>query len=380
MSYADGGALILLSIWDNYKIPMTIASLSIPLTAWAIAHHRSEQALKGLELQTHKRLYDMYYEQQKHFELVMSRRIETAGFKFIAAGDLPVIFSQLYEFNNLHSKNEVSLKQSAIKDINDFLEGVSVSAYGFYQHYQLHKENKPEQSRVLDGFIDQMYTYFHQHLLILSDQVGTAQLEITDVSVKKIGQAYSEIISLCYYMGSDFECIWKERLDENGMSEHNNVLSTIEAIDAIIQKHMGIVGESSYKNFKADLSSRDMIKMMNWSPLQHLYSQAIQYLFDELTNRFSLAYEQISVIDGPFEKYQFPLGDSGLQITVSFHEQGESQGDICFSSPDTEVTVEIRIHEETDENGQNKYTIGDDFGAQFLQDCFKITAAGIAAR
>ena len=160
---------LLADFWTTFKIPMTIASLSIPLVAWVTANHRSEQTMKGLELQKDKRLYEMYYEQQKHFEKVMGRRIKNAKFKYITEEDLPVIFSELYEFNRIQEKGEVTLKPTAVAEMNKFITDTGEILYSFYEHFSEHKEKNPDQRLVLDSFIQQMYTLLQNNLHKLSD-------------------------------------------------------------------------------------------------------------------------------------------------------------------------------------------------------------------
>ena len=133
------GSASLANFVTSYKIPITIFSLSIPLTAWAVANHRSELTLEALKIQSEKRLYDMYYEQQKHFEKVIGRRFKNAQFKYIMEEDLPVIFSELYEFNRIREKAEVSLKLTVIKEMSRFVKETEEIIYDFIAQFSEHK-------------------------------------------------------------------------------------------------------------------------------------------------------------------------------------------------------------------------------------------------
>ncbi|MGR4988775.1 hypothetical protein ACPV3U_04270 [Vibrio rotiferianus] len=366
-TYEDAPKL-LADFWTTFKIPMTIASLSIPLVAWVTANHRSEQTMKGLELQKDKRLYEMYYEQQKHFEKVMGRRVKNAKFKYITEEDLPVIFSELYEFNRIQEKGEVTLKPTAVSDVNRFVIQTGEILYSFYEHFSEHKEKNPDQKRALDGFIHQLYTHLQNNLHKLSDDIGVRFIDLSDSSVEIFSRAYSEVIHLAYYMGDDFKEVWDVSPEEDGSSRDQNILNTFSAIEEVIRGHMGVVGEASFSNLEHDVASREVIKMANASPLQNLVKNSCQKLLEDLTNRFE--FDDIAVIEGKYEKFQFPTREELPTLELWFDEISDSEGDLVLTTPDSEHRARFTILDEkveVDGKEQTKYTIDDDMGEKFIK-------------
>ncbi|MCX8904290.1 hypothetical protein [Vibrio parahaemolyticus] len=365
---------LLADFWTTYKIPMTIASLSIPLVAWVTANHRSEQTMKGLELQKEKRLYEMYYEQQKHFEKVMGRRVKNAKFKYVTEEDLPVIFSELYEFNRIQEKGEVSLKPTAVEEMNRFVTQTGEILYSFYEHFSEHKEKNPDQRRVIDNFIQQLYTCLQNNLHKLSDDIGVRYVDISDSSVEIFSRAYSEVLHLAYYMGDDFKEVWDAPIEDDGNSRDQNVLITFNAIEEVIRGHMGIVGEASFTNLQHDVSSREVMKMVRATSLQKLVSDSCHKLLEDLSNHFE--FEDIAVIEGRYDKYQFPARDELPTLELWFDEVSDSEGDLVLTTPDTEHRARFTILEEKveiDGEEKTKYSIDNDMGKEFINCSFQAT-------
>ncbi|KNY44992.1 hypothetical protein AKG94_12610 [Vibrio harveyi] len=366
-TYEDAPKL-LADFWTTFKIPMTIASLSIPLVAWVTANHRSEQTMKGLELQKDKRLYEMYYEQQKHFEKVMGRRVKNAKFKYITEEDLPVIFSELYEFNRIQEKGEVTLKPTAVSEVNRFVIQTGEILYSFYEHFSEHKEKTPDQKRALDGFIHQLYTHLQNNLHKLSDDIGVRFIDLSDSSIEIFSRAYSEVIHLAYYLGDDFKEVWDVPPEEDGSSRDQNILNTFSAIEEVIRGHMGVVGEASFSNLQHDVSSREVMKMFNATPLQNLVNESCQKLLGDLTNHFE--FDDIAVVEGKYEKYQFPMREELPTLELWFDETSDSEGDLVLTTPDSEHRARFTILDEkveVDGEEQTKYTIDDDMGEKFIK-------------
>lgn len=367
---------LLSDFWTVYKIPMTFASLSLPLAAWVTAIHRSEQTMKGLELQKDKRLYEMYYEQQKHFERVIGRRVKNAKFKYITEEDLPVVFSELYEFNRIKEKGEVTLKPTAVAEMNRFITQTGEILYSFYAEFSDHKETNPGQKRILDSFILQMYQFLQNNLHKVSDDIGVKFIDLSDSSVETFRRAYIEVIQLAYYMGEDFKEVWDVPPEEDGRSRDENILNTFSAIEKIIRDHMGVVGEASFTNFKNDVSSREVIKMFNATPLQNLVKESCQKLLEDLTNHFE--FNDVAVIEGKYEKYQFPIREELPTLELWFDEISDREGDLVLSTSQTEHRARFTIldeKEEVDGKEKTKYTIDDDMGKKFIIFTFQLLSS-----
>ncbi|MDQ9093088.1 hypothetical protein RC083_16040 [Pseudoalteromonas haloplanktis] len=364
----------LASIWETYKIPVTIASLSIPLAAWAIANHRSVQTMQGLKLQSHKRLYEMFYEQQNHFEKVMGRRIENAKFKYIEKDDLPVIFSELYEFNKLHQKGEVTLKPSAIEDINRFLSNTGEIIIEFYCQFIEEKEKETGQHIVLDGYIEQLLRFLQSNLHHLSNDIGVRYIELSASSIQVFSYAYSEITRLSYYMGEDFKDVWGRPLDGDGKSADEDVLNTFNAIEKIIKDYSGKSSAATYKDFQEDIYFRNIIKISQATKLQNLVRETYSELISDINLHFDLL---VRVEEGVYDKYFIlPKGDSG-SLELWFKENSDMEGTLFLScklngeSHNYEVIVKI-LDDFVSENGKQKqkYEIGIDMGREFKSLCF----------
>lgn len=374
--YFQNFSLVLSDLWRQYKIPMAIASLSIPLAAWVTANHRSVQTMVALKLQKEKRLYEMYYEQQTHFEKVMGRRIENAKFQYITAEDLPVIFSELYEFNRIQQKGSVTLKSESINQINRFLNQTSQIVYDFYRHFSKHKEENPDQNRALDGFIRQLYTFLQCNLHQLSDEIGVKYIDLSDASVEIFGNAYTEVIQLTYYMGEDFKGVWDNLVDENGERSDENVINTFNAIENIIQKHMSINGSANFSNLQSDMSFKEVLKMDNATPLQRLVTNSCLELLENIRTRFKLKDTDILMIEGKYDKYQFPTNEQGSTLELWFDELSDTEGHLVLKSPDVDYKAKFTILDEEieiDGKKQTKYTIDDDMGASFIKNCVTAT-------
>lgn len=362
-------------IWETYKIPVTIASLSIPLAAWAIANHRSVQTMHGLKLQSHKRLYEMFYEQQNHFEKVMGRRIENAKFKYIEKDDLPVIFSELYEFNVLHQKGEVSLKSSANEEINRFLTKTGEIIFEFYCQFTEEREKKTEQHIVLDGYIEQLLRFLQRNLHQLSDDIGVRFIELSNASLEVFVNAYSEVLQLSYYMGDDFKAVW-DKLEIDERSEDEDVLNTFSAVEKIIRDYSTKGGDATYKNFQEAIHVRQVIKFSQATKLQNLVREIYGELISGIKLHFNL---KIMMEEGAaYDKYSIVGEVGGSSLDLWFEETTEMEGTLflsCNLNKDNysfDVNVKILDEFASDESGQkrHKYEVGKDLGKEFKSLCF----------
>ncbi|MFM5398757.1 hypothetical protein ACET8C_10660 [Aeromonas veronii] len=66
---------LLSHLWETMKLPIAIASLSIPLATWAIANHGSARVTETLKIQDRKQLSELYFEQEKLFEKVLAKKL-----------------------------------------------------------------------------------------------------------------------------------------------------------------------------------------------------------------------------------------------------------------------------------------------------------------
>ncbi|AXY01289.1 hypothetical protein D1115_08980 [Vibrio alfacsensis] len=133
---------VLSHIWATMKLPLAIASLSIPLATWVIANHRSAQITKSNKLQESKRLVETYLEQESFFERVYGRKITTAKWSFITKEDLPVIHAELYEFQKLQDKGEIKARANVKDDVQAYFHGTHRVFWEYYEHFVKRKKMK----------------------------------------------------------------------------------------------------------------------------------------------------------------------------------------------------------------------------------------------
>ncbi|WP_107352785.1 hypothetical protein [Shewanella algae] len=366
-------ASLLAGLLDKYKIPITILSLSIPFVAWVTANHRSEQTMKGLALQREKRLYDLYYEHQKHFEKVMGRRIKNSKFQYILEEDLPVIFSELYEFNSIQEKGMVNLKATAVEEINRFLVDTGEIIYEFYAKFSEYQEENPEQKRVLSGFCLQMYQLLQGNLHQLSNDLGFRFVDLKDTSVNIFSSAYSEIIQLSYFMGDDFKVIWDTPPEIDGNQRYENILETFSAIEELISNHTGIIGGASFSNLQSSISLGEVLKKAQGTPLQILVMQIYDVIIKIL--KANNGDENIKCIEGKYDKFEIVIGEECLELF--FEEISNNEGHLILKTSDSVFRSHfIILDDDNSKNDSNsnpevKYTIDDDMGTRFLQDFSK---------
>jgi hypothetical protein len=362
------GSASLANFITSYKIPITIFSLSIPLTAWVVANHRSELTLKALKIQSEKRLYDMYYEQQKHFEKVIGRRFKNAQSKYIMEEDLPVIFSELYEFNRIREKAEISLKPTVIKEISSFVKETGEIIYDFVAKFTEHKEKHPNQKRMRDHYIQQLFEFLHNNLHQLSDEIGVKDLKITDTSIAIFAHAYLEVIWLSYYMGDDLKAIWDSPIENDGNSRNDNIFETFNAIESLVCNHMDIGSEATFENFHTGVTfRRRIIEDGNATTLQNLVSDFCHELLEALMIHFE--FQDINEIEGEYSKYQFPARKELPTLELSFQEITPNEGDLILATPDTKYIARFIIGEKVkiDDEYKIPYSIDSDFRGNCFQ-------------
>ncbi|UUA72274.1 hypothetical protein [Cellvibrio sp. QJXJ] len=122
--------------WEYLKIPIAIASLSIPLASWVIANHRSAQLVETIKKQEEKRLYDLYYDHSDYFAKTFGRFIKTHKWFYLEAEDVPVIHRQLFLQSLLNNSGEFTPNPVVLESIKLYLRNITESLDLFIDHFE----------------------------------------------------------------------------------------------------------------------------------------------------------------------------------------------------------------------------------------------------
>ncbi|WP_417883607.1 hypothetical protein [Vibrio rumoiensis] len=196
ISYSPNFNNFLTHIWQNMKLPIALASLSIPLASWVISNHRSAQIVDNQKKEESKRLTETYLQQEAFFERYYGRKIQTLGWKYIEKEDLPVIHAQVYEFKRLSEKGVITPQYEIEKDLNNYFKGTERSFWDFYEAFVLETKNNNNQY-LLDAYTRQLFTFLNQSIHNLSISFGSRNLNLNETILPLYAEAYFEVYNLC---------------------------------------------------------------------------------------------------------------------------------------------------------------------------------------
>ncbi len=224
-----------------------------------------------------------------------------------------------------------------------------------------------------------MYQNLQRNIHILSNELGFKFIDLSDSSVEIYQSAYTEIMHLAYYMGDDFKEVWDLEQDERS-SSYEDILNTFSAIETVIRKHMGVVGEVNFSNFHNGVASREVINYFNSSPLQQLVRKTCQDFLDEISDMFGI--DDISVIEGKYEKFLFPTREGVAKFELWFDELADNKGDLVLVAGEVEHRARFAMsNEKIDANGdrQIKYQIDNDLGEKFKAQAYQLFSEAFAS-
>ncbi|WP_139429647.1 hypothetical protein [Aeromonas veronii] len=183
---------LLSHLWETMKLPIAIASLSIPLATWAIANHGSARVTETLKIQDRKQLSELYFEQEKLFEKVLARKIEHYEFKYITIKDLPVIHATIFDYKNLHKNGHIIVRNTVSDNIKKVIEANNIVSYAFYDDFIAEKNGNNDSIKMHDLTAHYISTIQH-NLMILTPYIGCRVLREGVTSLGLLVSAYVEI-------------------------------------------------------------------------------------------------------------------------------------------------------------------------------------------
>ncbi len=190
--YVPSFNLLLSHLWETMKLPIAIASLSIPLATWAIANHGSARVTETLKIQDRKQLSELYFEQEKLFEKVLARKIEHYEFKYITIKDLPVIHATIFDYKNLHKNGHIIVRNTISDNIKKVIEANNIVNHAFYDAFIAEKNGNNDSIKMHDLTAHYISTIQH-NLMILSPYTGCRVLREGVTSLGLLVSAYIEI-------------------------------------------------------------------------------------------------------------------------------------------------------------------------------------------
>ena len=174
------------------KLPIAIASLSIPLATWVIANHSSARVTETLANQDRKQLSDIYFEQEKLFERILIRKIKHLNFRYITAEDLPVIHATIFDYKNLHKNGFLKIKSDLSDKIREITEINRGNSLFFYDAFIEEKNGGNDSIRMQNltcSYIDMLAN----NLMVLAGHVGCRMIRENDTSLETLCSAFVEI-------------------------------------------------------------------------------------------------------------------------------------------------------------------------------------------
>lgn len=204
-------------LWGSMKFPIAIASLSIPLATWAIANHGSARVTETLRAQDRKQLSELYFEQEKLFEKIMTRKIKHAEFKYITVEDLPAIHATIFDYKNLHKNGSLKVRVDLEDKIKNLFQITSKINQDFYEKFRDEKNGDNDSIKMCNLTAFYMKTILH-NLMALTECTGCRVLREDSTSIVTLVSAYVEI--------------------EHLMGEINNYISDNSAINYMTEDDM----------------------------------------------------------------------------------------------------------------------------------------------
>ncbi|MFA0694415.1 hypothetical protein [Vibrio sp. 10N.222.49.C9] len=313
--YSEVFSSFLSHVWSTMKLPLAIASLSIPLATWVIANHRSAQITKSNKLQESKRLVETYLEQESFFERVYGRKITTAKWSFITKDDLPVIHAELYEFQKLQDKGEIKVRESVTQDVKEYFSGTHRVFWEYYEHFVKEKEEENNEF-LLESFTTQLYAYLHYNLAAFSRVFGTQNVDVESTCLSTYISAYFEIYQLCLDLKIDTGEVDDEMIRDD--------YETFTAVATLISDNYGLrLENATLGQLKESLGIKRIIKFAQAEP----HTQTINHLINGWAEKFVDDFEDLKMlaIEGKYLSFKLFTRDHNEFILMNFVETTEQE-------------------------------------------------------
>lgn len=188
--------------WHYLKVPIAIASLSIPLTSWVIANHRSAQLVETINKQEEKRFHDLFYDHSNYFVKIFGRLIKTHKWSYLEEDDLPLIHRQLFFHNILKNSGKFEPNPIVLDSIKLYLRNMADSFNHFVDGFDsLSAEGKNE---ALDSHCWNFTVFARDRLMTLVKNLGSRPI-FPDDSLQSSLSATIEVASLYKWVIPEYE-------------------------------------------------------------------------------------------------------------------------------------------------------------------------------
>ncbi|MCG6305533.1 hypothetical protein K6U21_15330 [Vibrio vulnificus] len=315
------------NIWATMKLPIAIASLSLPLATWVIANHRSAQITKANKLLESKRLIETYLEQESFFERVYGRKITTANWQFITKDDLPVIHAELYEFQRLHEKGHIKPKESLSEDIQQYFDGTRKCFWEFYEYF-VEEKRDTNNEYLLESLTIQLFEFLHRRLAVFSGTFGTRNIDLNETKLGMYITAYFEIYYLCVDLNLPTGGTTNEILSED--------YETFNAVVNLIYERFGNGQEdTNLSTFRESLEIKRMVKFAVSEP----HVQTINKLIHDWSENFSDNYESMKLL---------PFDDAYLGFKLFTHTPDDAVIMSFMETDEKEYFGELRLEKDAE--------------------------------
>ncbi|ELJ8616632.1 hypothetical protein RUK64_003573 [Vibrio cholerae] len=336
ISYNDNFSSLLGSLWATMKLPIALASLSLPLATWVIANHRSAQLLKSAKLQESKRLVETYLEQEAFFERVYGRKLVSAGWEYITKEDLPVIHAQLYEFERLQVKNSISPRGDMNFILDAYFNNTRKLLWDFYEIFTKEKEQE-NNSFQIDSYCHQLFENLNYTLMIFASEFGTRHLKVDTTKLSLYLTAYFEIYNLSGELKirpTDFQDV----LDDD--------FETFNAVINIIIEHYQLYdGDITLERLRHSIGIRNIVRYFAGDAK----SQNVNSLMQSWAKNFKDRIEGLNVFPVDDDKHlslKLWTNDPDVFIKVKFEQEIDEKPDrIVFSINAAQISIPIQQHE-----------------------------------
>lgn len=256
------------------KLPIAIASLSIPLATWVIANHSSARVTETLANQDRKQLSDIYFEQEKLFERVLIRKIKHLNFRYITAEDLPVIHATIFDYKNLHKNGFLKIKSDLSDKIRDVTEINRGNSLFFYEAF-IEEKNGGNDSIKMQNLTCSYIDMLANNLMVLAGHVGCRMIRENDTSLETLCSAFVEIEHLV----SEIKNFITDDIEDSFLTEDDYEL--FNAIMVVTTEyHGGTPAELTISKVIESTHLKVLIKHFAGSDLRRFISSVMDKVID----------------------------------------------------------------------------------------------------
>ncbi|MFM5214817.1 hypothetical protein [Aeromonas hydrophila] len=274
ISHFAAFGMFLSDMWATMKLPIAIASLSIPLATWVIANHSSARVTETLANQDRKQLSDIYFEQEKLFERILIRKIKHLNFRYITAEDLPVIHATIFDYKNLHKNGFLKIKSDLSDKIREVTEVNRGNSLFFYEAF-IEEKNGGNDSIKMQNLTCSYIDMLAKNLMMLAGHVGCRMIRENDTSLETLCSAFVEIEHLV----SEIKNFITDDIKDSFLTEDDYEL--FNAIMVVTTEyHGGTPAELTISKVIESTHLRVLIKHFAGSDLRRFISSVMDKVID----------------------------------------------------------------------------------------------------